>query len=141
MRTYARTIVSIALATMLLPALRAQNSDKAVFPDPEYKVKVDCSKEPMQQGSFSPTPEGLSPYECPEWFKDAKFGDRFMTRDGHEAVLYDKTYIKYMGEFEYDLMVFIGEFDPDNWEVQQVCVRENGMCGDCEYEWDIVSKC
>ena len=74
MRTYARTIVSIALATMLLPALRAQNSDKAVFPDPEYKVKVDCSKEPMQQGSFSPTPEGLSPYECPEWFKDAKFG-------------------------------------------------------------------
>ena len=74
-------------------------------------------------------------------FKDVKFGDRFMTRDGHEAVLYDKTYIKHMGEFEYDLIVFIGEFDPDNWEVQQVCVRENGMCGECEYEWDIVSKC
>lgn len=74
-------------------------------------------------------------------FKNAKFGDRFMTRDGHEAVLFDKTYIKHVGEFEYDLMVFIGEFDPDNWEVQQVCVGENGMCSDCEYDWDIVSKC
>lgn len=70
-------------------------------------------------------------------FKDAKFGDRFVTRDGHEAVLYDKTYIKHIGDFEYDLMVFIGEFNPDNWEVQQVCVGENGMCGDCEYEWDV----
>ena len=73
-------------------------------------------------------------------FKDAKFGDRFVTRDGHEAILYDKTYIKHMGVVEYDLMVFIGEFDPDNWEVQQVCVRENGMCSDCEYKWDIVYK-
>lgn len=60
------------------------------------------------------------------FLKNAKFGDRFVTRNGHEAILYD-------------LMVFIGEFDPDNWEVQQVCVRENGMCGECE--WDIVSKC
>lgn len=74
-------------------------------------------------------------------FKDAKFGDRFMTRDGHKAILYNKTYIKHMGEFEYDLIVFIGEFNPDNWEVQQVCVCENGMCGECEYDWDIVSKC
>ena len=73
-------------------------------------------------------------------FKDAKFGDRFVTRDGHEAILCDKTYIKHMGVVEYDLTVFIGEFDPDNWEVQQVCVRENGMCSDCEYKWDIVSK-
>lgn len=74
-------------------------------------------------------------------FKDAKFGDRFMTRDGHKAILFDKTYIKQAGEFEYDLMVFIGEFDSDNWDVQQVCVSENGMCGECEYDWDIVSKC
>ena len=74
-------------------------------------------------------------------FKDSKFGDRFRTRDGHEAILFDKTYIKSVGEFEYDLIVFIGEYDPDNWEVQQVCVSENGMCGDCEYVWDIVSKC
>ena len=66
------------------------------------------------------------------FLKNAKFGDRFMTRAGHEAILYDKIYI--MGVFEYDLMVFIGEFDPDNWEIQQVCVGENGMCGNCEYD-------
>lgn len=74
-------------------------------------------------------------------FKDAKFGDRFMTRDGHEAILYDKTPSILEGYHIYDLMVFIGEFDSSNWEIQQVCVGENGMSSSCEYKWDIVSKC
>lgn len=73
-------------------------------------------------------------------FKDAKFGDKFLTKDGHEAILFDKAYIKHMGEFEYDLMVFIGEFDADNWEIQQVCVNESGMIDDTEYELNIVSR-
>ena len=74
-------------------------------------------------------------------FKDAKFGDRFMTRDGHEAILYDKTPSILEDYHIYDLMVFIGEFDSSNWEIQQVCVGENGMSSSCEYKWDIVSKC
>lgn len=40
----------------------------------DYKVIVDTSKEPVAQGPFEATPEGLSSYECPEWFRDAKFG-------------------------------------------------------------------
>ena len=72
--------------------------------------------------------------------KNAKFGDRFVTRDGHEAVLYDKTYIKHVGEFEYDLIVFIGEFDSGNWEIQQVCVNDSGLTDDNEYKWNIVSR-
>ena len=131
MRTYARTIVSIALATMLLPALRAQNSGKPVFPDPEYKVKVDCSKEPLQQGSFTPTPEGLSPYECPEWFRDAKFGiwahwgPQCQPEDGdwYARNMYfegDKKYayqIDVMGHpSEFGFKDWINEWKADKWE-------------------------
>ena len=74
------------------------------------------------------------------FLKNAKFGDRFVTRDGHEAVLIDKT-PSVLGGYLYDLIVFIREFDSGNWEIQQVCVGENGMTSSCEYKWDIVSKC
>src|SRR4030042_2103262 len=30
--------------------------------------------EPMQKGKFEPTWESLKQYECPEWFRDVKFG-------------------------------------------------------------------
>ena len=30
--------------------------------------------EPMQTGEYEPTWESLSRYECPDWFRDAKFG-------------------------------------------------------------------
>lgn len=73
-------------------------------------------------------------------FKDAKFGDKFLTKDGHEAILFDKTYINHMGEFEYELMVFIGELDSNNWEVQEVCVNGSGITDDPEYELNIVSR-
>ena len=29
---------------------------------------------PIETGTFTPDWEGLSAWECPEWFKDAKFG-------------------------------------------------------------------
>lgn len=40
----------------------------------DFKVKVDTSKEPVGDGPFSPSVEGLSGFTCPEWFRDAKFG-------------------------------------------------------------------
>ena len=30
--------------------------------------------EPIQTGEYEPTWESLAKYECPEWFRDAKFG-------------------------------------------------------------------
>ena len=38
------------------------------------QVVVDTSKEPMSVGEFQPTWESLRQYECPEWFRDVKFG-------------------------------------------------------------------
>ncbi len=37
-------------------------------------VIVSTSAEPVPQGKFQPTWESLSQYQCPEWFRDAKFG-------------------------------------------------------------------
>lgn len=37
-------------------------------------VVVDTSKEPVAAGPFEPSWESLKQYECPEWFRDAKFG-------------------------------------------------------------------
>jgi alpha-L-fucosidase len=37
-------------------------------------VIVDTAAEPVAQGRFKPAWESLAQYECPEWFRDAKFG-------------------------------------------------------------------
>jgi alpha-L-fucosidase len=39
-----------------------------------FKVKVNTSQEPVAQGKYQPTWQSLSDYQCPEWFRDAKFG-------------------------------------------------------------------
>lgn len=41
---------------------------------PEYKVRANTSKEPIHEGKYEGTPESLMDWECPEWFRNAKFG-------------------------------------------------------------------
>lgn len=38
------------------------------------KIELSASAEQMATGEFEPTWQSLSKYECPEWFRDAKFG-------------------------------------------------------------------
>lgn len=40
----------------------------------DYKIVTDTSKEPIAEGTYEPNMTSLSDYECPEWFRDAKFG-------------------------------------------------------------------
>ncbi|MGI5847649.1 MAG: alpha-L-fucosidase [Candidatus Cryptobacteroides sp.] len=40
----------------------------------EFKVNVNTDREPIAAGPFVPTWESLEKYDCPEWFRDAKFG-------------------------------------------------------------------
>ena len=37
-------------------------------------VIVNTKAEPVAEGQFKPTWESLSQYQCPDWFRDAKFG-------------------------------------------------------------------
>ncbi len=37
-------------------------------------VKVNTEKEPIHQGKYHQNPQSLADYQCPEWFRNAKFG-------------------------------------------------------------------
>jgi alpha-L-fucosidase len=54
--TYMTFLVSAAAATVALAA------------------DADAGKCAIAEGKFQPTWESLKQYECPEWFRDAKFG-------------------------------------------------------------------
>lgn len=38
------------------------------------KVRVNTSQEPIRSGKYTASVESLSDYQCPEWFRDVKFG-------------------------------------------------------------------
>lgn len=57
---------SLLIITSVLASVALQAQD--------FKVTVDTSAEPMEEGPFSPTVKGLSGFTCPDWFRDAKFG-------------------------------------------------------------------
>lgn len=65
------TLTLLLAAALCIPA-GAQN--RTADPNPQFKVIVDTSKEAIAPGEWQPTVESLSAWECPEWFRDAKFG-------------------------------------------------------------------
>jgi alpha-L-fucosidase len=63
--------LTIVLAVLCTAAFA---QDRTTDPNPEFKVIVDTSREAIAPGEWEPTVESLSAWECPEWFRDAKFG-------------------------------------------------------------------
>ena len=63
-------IVALAGALCLGSHARAESVPSTATPS----VIVNTSAEPVAEGKFQPTWESLSQYQCPEWFRDAKFG-------------------------------------------------------------------
>ena len=65
---------------LILCALAVANSAHAQIlsdPIPETEVPsviVSTTNEPVTPGKFQPTWDSLHQYQCPEWFRDAKFG-------------------------------------------------------------------
>jgi len=57
----------LAAAAIILTSLASASAQ-------DYKVVVNTDKEPMIEGPYEANWESLSNYECPEWFRDAKFG-------------------------------------------------------------------
>ncbi|HEX5397652.1 MAG TPA: alpha-L-fucosidase [Verrucomicrobiae bacterium] len=60
-------IVSFAMVLTTVGAL-AQESNSISF------IVVNTSSEPVAAGKFQPTWDSLKQYQCPQWFRDAKFG-------------------------------------------------------------------
>ena len=67
-----RLLLLSFLLLSIMATIRAQERNDN--PNPEFKVIVDTSLEAIGQGPYAPTSESLSNWECPEWFRDAKFG-------------------------------------------------------------------
>ena len=61
------TGVLMALTTLMATAQVPEGEQN-------FKVVINTEQEPVMDGPFRPTVEGLSGYTCPEWFRDAKFG-------------------------------------------------------------------
>ena len=69
MKTHQRIL---ALASALCLGTHAHAAPIPITATPA--VIVDTKAEPVTPGKFQPTWESLSQYQCPEWFRDAKFG-------------------------------------------------------------------
>ncbi len=87
------------------------------------------------QIQFNPTLESLQQYECPEWFRDAKFGiyvhwgvysvaergewyAREMYMEGHDVYQYHRENYGHPSEFGYKDLIPLWKaenFDPDSW--------------------------
>lgn len=90
---------------------------------------------PAVDGPFEPTVESLQGYECPEWFRDAKFGiyvhwgvysvpergewyAREMYMEGHDVYNHHEATYGHPSEFGYHQFIPMWKaehFDPDAW--------------------------
>ena len=66
-----KLLLTLSMAVLAATAFAQSNT---ADPDPAFKVRVNTAKEPIAPGEWQPTVESLSAWECPEWFRDAKFG-------------------------------------------------------------------
>lgn len=69
-----RTLMTIVAALLSCAALLDAQENPVYLKHPDFVVKTDTSREPVCEGAFTPDVESLSAYQCPEWFRDAKFG-------------------------------------------------------------------
>ena len=98
-------------------------------------VIVNTAAEPVAQGKFQPTWESLSQYQCPEWFRDAKFGiwahwgpqcqpeagdwyARHMYAEGHGQ--YRAHLAKYGHPSEFGFKDVINEWKAEKWEPEKL---------------------
>lgn len=67
-------VKNILLLSGLLVAINGFAGSIPVDATNEHFVVVSTNAEPVASGKFKPTWDSLKQYQCPEWFRDAKFG-------------------------------------------------------------------
>ena len=121
-------LTSLLVLSVCIPAA-AQN--RTADPNPDFKVRVDTSREAIAPGPWAPTVESLSAWECPEWFRDAKFGiwahwgPQCEPEDGDWYAR--NMYIEGSGQYKYNIDTrdhpsrwgfkdWINEWKAENWD-------------------------
>ncbi|MBO4657421.1 MAG: alpha-L-fucosidase [Bacteroidales bacterium] len=121
------------LTTLLVLAVSipAAAQNRTADPNPDFKVIVDTSREAIAPGPWAPTVESLSDWECPEWFRDAKFGiwahwgPQCEPEDGDWYAR--NMYIEGSGQYKYNIDTrdhpsrwgfkdWINEWKAENWD-------------------------
>ena len=123
------TILTTLLVLAVCIPAAAQN--RTADPNPDFKVRVDTSREAIAPGPWAPTVESLSAWECPEWFRDAKFGiwahwgPQCEPEDGDWYAR--NMYIEGSGQYKYNIDTrdhpsrwgfkdWINEWKAENWD-------------------------
>ena len=121
-------LTTLLVLAVCIPAA-AQN--RTADPNPDFKVIVDTSREAIAPGPWAPTVESLSDWECPEWFRDAKFGiwahwgPQCEPEDGDWYAR--NMYIEGSGQYKYNIDTrdhpsrwgfkdWINEWKAENWD-------------------------
>ena len=121
-------LTTLLVLAVCIPAA-AQN--RTADPNPVFKVRVDTSREAIAPGPWAPTVESLSAWECPEWFRDAKFGiwahwgPQCEPEDGDWYAR--NMYIEGSGQYKYNIDTrdhpsrwgfkdWINEWKAENWD-------------------------
>ena len=121
----------LLLGCLLLTVAAAAQNSRMGNPDPKFKVKVNTDREPVGPGPWAPTVESLSSWECPEWFRDAKFGiwahwgPQCAPEDGDWYARH--MYVEGSGQYQYNIDTrdhpsrfgfkdWIHEWKAENWD-------------------------
>ena len=98
-------------------------------------VIVDTRAEPVARGKFAPAWQSLSQYQCPEWFRDAKFGiwahwgpqcqpeagDWYARKMYVEGGGYYKSHVaRYGHPSEFGFKDVINEWKAEKWEPEKL---------------------
>lgn len=123
------TLLTTLLVLAVCGSAAAQN--RTADPNPDFKVIVNTSREAIAPGPWAPTVESLSAWECPEWFRDAKFGiwahwgPQCEPEDGDWYAR--NMYIEGSGQYKYNIDTrdhpsrwgfkdWINEWKAENWD-------------------------
>lgn len=125
------TAVALLPGTLTTANVQAQEDNWVYNKNPEFKVKVNTQTEPVMEGAYAPSVEGLTGWECPEWFRDAKFGiwahwgpqcepedgdwyGRLMYNEGGSQYRYNIDVAGHPSEFGFK--DWIHQFKAENWD-------------------------
>ena len=140
-----QTRLLIATAALLTASLgaHAQNCyENSADATKAIKIHVDTSHEPVAKGKYKPTWESLSDYQCPEWFRDAKFGiwahwgpqcqaeygDWFARGMYEEGDQYRYSREARAPQKDFGFKDWIHEWKAENWNPEQL-VKRYKECG------------
>ncbi len=72
--SYFTHATAFVATTLFVPSASAELPTPPPIPAPAHPAKPVPDQITMTEGPFKPTVESLKQYQCPEWFRDAKFG-------------------------------------------------------------------